>query len=339
MTTIIATPDVALPKARVTQKHSFHIAFCVDNHYFRSMGATIASIAANNPGRHFTFHVFAFSLTHDQRRRLRKLEENKNIAVVPHVIDRSIFNEFSELVQSSYISLSTFTRLIVPSLLKNFSDQVLYLDADMLCVGSIDELAAMDISDTIALVISDVGWTTRGVADGRYTTLNLPHKEYFNAGVIYINIKKWEENRISNAAIEALLKYGKKLEFNDQDALNIVLNGRARYIDKKWNYIYSLIADLKQGKLAMDSTGDAVFIHFAGAIKPWNDWSTHNAREMFKKYHALSPWSDMSLDQAPLNYKEMRIFARLLLKQGQIDSGVRWYAKYLFKSFARKAKK
>lgn len=322
-----------------TSDSSFHIAFCVDNHYFRSMGATIASVIANNPGRRFTFHVFAFSITPEQTRRMQEFEKNPDIRMVPHVVDPAIFREFSDMIQSSYLSLSTFTRLIIPSALKDQTDRVLYLDADMLCVGSVDELAAMDISDTIALVIPDVGWTTNNQPDGRYSVLNLKHKQYFNAGVIYINIPLWEQNRISETAIQTLLADSKKLAFNDQDALNIVLDGRARYIAVKWNYIYSMIADLKQGKLQMASVGDAVFIHFAGAIKPWNDWSGHNARDMFKHYHALSPWRDMALDQAPLNYKEMRICSRSLMKQGRYLEGLRWYVRYLWTSLAGKFRK
>lgn len=322
-----------------TQNSSFHIAFCVDNHYFRSMGATIASIIANNPDRHFTFHVFTFAISDDQRQRLGKFEEYENISICVHVVDSAIFREFAEMIQSSYYSLSTFTRLIIPSVLKTITEKVLYLDADMLCVGNVDELAAMDISDTNALVISDVGWKISGSLDGRYTVLNLKNKQYFNAGVIYINIQKWEENHVSEEAIQTLLKHGKKLAFNDQDALNIVLDGRARYIGIKWNHIYSLIADLKQGKLKMGPVGDAVFIHFAGAIKPWNDWSQHDSRDLFNKYHALSPWSDIPLDQAPLNHKEMRICSRSLINQGRILDGLRWYFKYVLSSLERKLKK
>jgi lipopolysaccharide biosynthesis glycosyltransferase len=325
--------------AAVHNDDSFHIAFCVDNHYFRSMGATIASVIANNPQRRFTFHVFAFAIPDAQCRRLDTLEQNPNITVRRHVVDQAVFSEFSEMIRCSYYSLSTFTRLVIPSLLKDVTDKVLYLDADMLCVGNIDELAAMDISDTIAVVISDVGWKNKTGMDGRYTVLNLENRQYFNAGVIYINITEWERNGVSDATMRTLLQTDKKLDFNDQDALNIVLDGRARYVPVKWNYIYSMIADLTQGKLRMAAVGDAVFIHFAGAIKPWNDWSGHDACDLFRKYHALSAWSDMPLDQEPLNYKEMRICAGLRMKQGKMIAWLYWYASYLRNSFGRKIKR
>lgn len=323
-------PNLPLPS------DSFHIAFCVDNNYFRSMGATIASILAQNPTRHFTFHVFAFAFPEDHARRLREFESDPRVKIAFHLLDTNTFEKFSGHVKSSYISLSTFSRLVVPGILKDVTDRVLYLDADILCTGSLDELASMDLSDTIALVVSDVGWKTGTLPDGRYNVLKLQHKEYFNAGVVFINIKKWEENQVSTEAIDALVKRGKELTFNDQDALNIVLNGRVRYIDKKWNYIYSMIADLKGGRTTVSSLGDAALVHFAGAIKPWNNWCRHEAAAIFKKYHALSPWHDTPLDEHPVNYKEMRIFARFLRAKGETLKSARWYASYLRKSIGRK---
>jgi UDP-glucose:(glucosyl)LPS alpha-1,3-glucosyltransferase len=117
-----------------------------------------------------------------------------------------------------------------------------------------------------------------------------------------------------------------------------VLDCKVRYIAVKWNYIYSMIADLKRGKLTMDSVGDAVLIHYAGLIKPWNDWSGHQAREQFAKYHALSAWSDVPLDQAPLNHKEMRIHARSLFKRGHRLEAIYWFFAHIASIVRKKLK-
>jgi UDP-glucose:(glucosyl)LPS alpha-1,3-glucosyltransferase len=125
------------------------------------------------------------------------------------------------------------------------------------------------------------------------------------------------------------------MRFPDQDALNIVLNGRARYISPRWNYLYDLIHDLNVNKFAMRPVGKAVFIHFAGAVKPWAEWSRHAACELFRTYLALSPWSDMPLDKEPRNSKEMRMNSRFMWRQGRPLESLRWYLKYLR---ARRAK-
>lgn len=89
----------------------------------------------------------------------------------------------------------------------------------------------------------------------------------------------------------------------------------------------------------MVPVGDAVFIHFAGAIKPWNDWSGHAARNLFARYHAMSAWHDLPLDQEPMNYKEMRICSRLRLRQGRLISSVAWHCRYLIRSIEKRVKK
>lgn len=309
----------------------FHIAFCVDNNYFRSMGATIVSIIGNNPGTRFIFHVFAFSVADEHRRRLQELESGFGVKVELHLLDLKDFEQFNHFIKFSYYSLSIFSRLIIPDALRGVTDKVLYLDADILCAGKIDELIGMDISKDIALVVPDAKETTRR----RCAALNLRHGKYFNGGVLYMNVENWISNNITEEAIKALVEHGKKLRFNDQDALNIVLDGRAKFIAKKWNYIYDLVYDLDRDVRHMRPIDDAGFIHFAGAVKPWADWSGHDSRKMFIQYHSLSPWADMPLDSAPGNTKEMRMLSRFLMKRGQVLESARWYYRYLRKRSKR----
>ncbi len=308
-------------------KPTFHIAFCVDNHYFRAMGGTIGSIIDNNPGQHFTFHVLAFEVSQEHQRRLKQLEQMYPVSTQLHIVDPASFSQFAHFLGHSHYSLSIFTRLLLPTVLQGLTDRVLYLDADILCVNKLDELVDMDISEEIAIVVPDAPVTLQR----RVAALGLKHNEYFNGGVIFINVDKWLSENITAQAIETLLTNKGDMRFPDQDALNIVLNGRARYISPRWNYLYDLIHDLNVNKFAMRPVGKAVFIHFAGAVKPWTEWSGHEARELFRKYLALSPWSDMSLDQLPRNSKEMRMHSRFMWRQGRPLESFKWYIQYLRK--------
>jgi lipopolysaccharide biosynthesis glycosyltransferase len=325
--------DASQPQARAV-KPSFHIAFCVDNHYFRSMGATITSVISNNPGVHFVFHVLAFAVSDDDRRRLARLESKFDVSTQVHITDPAVFRQFAHFTQSSYYSPSIFNRLLIPAVLQGITDRVLYLDADILCVGSIDELIRMDISDTIAIVVPDAEATTAR----RTVALGLKNPRYFNSGVMYMNVDRWMANKISERTIESILRDGENYRFPDQDALNAVLDGRTKFIDKKWNYLYGLIGDLDADRRKLNIVGDAVFIHFAGAVKPWNSWSGHDSRDLFLKYHAMSPWSDMPLDEEPQNYKEMRMFSRFLFKRRRFVDSAAWYFRYLSKKISRARK-
>ncbi|MBP0597669.1 UDP-glucose--(glucosyl) LPS alpha 1,3-glucosyltransferase WaaO [Herbaspirillum sp. LeCh32-8] len=308
-------------------KPSFHIAFCVDNNYFRAMGGTIASIVANNPGQHFTFHVLAFEVSEDHQRRLKQLEQMYRVKTELHLLDLSSFTQFSHFIGHSHYSLSIFTRLVIPTVLRGVTDRVLYLDADILCFNKLDELVDMDISSDIAVVVPDAPVTLQR----RVAALGLKHNEYFNGGVFFINIEKWLAEDITAKTLDTLLTSKTDMRFNDQDALNIVLNGRARYVSPKWNYLYDLIHDLNVNKFALKPVGKAIFVHFAGAVKPWAAWSRHEACELFRRYLDISPWADMSLDTEPRNTKELRMHSRFMYRQGKPLESLRWYLRYLGK--------
>jgi UDP-glucose:(glucosyl)LPS alpha-1,3-glucosyltransferase len=239
-------------------------------------------------------------------------------------VSPSLFSQFSHFIGSTYTS-AIFSRLVIPELLKEHTDRVLYMDADILCVGKVDELMSLPMKDTIAYVVPDAPRTMKR----RVKALNLSHNSYFNSGVLYMNIAEWRAHKITEATISAMQTGRHDFRFPDQDALNIALDGKATYIATRWNYLYGLIGDLEKDQRAMRDVGDAVFIHFASAVKPWADWCLHDARALFAHYHAMSPWNDIPVDRSPQNYKEMRMHSRFLWKRRQFIESIKWFAHYL----------
>ncbi|BEV16888.1 UDP-glucose--(glucosyl) LPS alpha 1,3-glucosyltransferase WaaO [Herbaspirillum sp. DW155] len=319
-------PEPVLQSGYAGGDDSFHIVFCVDDRYFRCMGATIASILEHNPLRHFTFHVLATKVSDDNRRLFEGLAQRPGVRCHVHLLDAGLFDRFEQYTRSSYYSSAIFARLVIPDLLKSYTDRVLYLDADILCVGSIDALDALDLTQDIVAVVPDAIATTQR----RVAALQLKHGRYFNSGMLFINIARWLEAGISQQTISAILQQGERFRFPDQDALNVVLDGRARYIDIRWNYLYGLVGDLEGNRPALDiAPGAATFIHFAGSVKPWGAWCGHDAVKLFEHCHRQSAWAAVPLDMAPQNYKEARMHSRFLWARGQRLESLRWYLRYL----------
>lgn len=307
---------------------ALHIAFGVDSSYFRGMGVAIASVIKNNPQMRFVFHVFAFSVSDDSRRRIALLEQQYAIRIHIHVLSPHALDEFRNFPCFAHHSLGTFIRLLIPDLLQGITKRVLYLDADLLCLGNMQELLAIDIDNCVAAAVHDQLDTT---ARTQIAALKLPVAEYFNAGVMYINVDNWIANNTQVQALTALST--QELLFADQDALNIALNGRIRFIDDKWNYRYHLVDFLSKGHSRLDVTAPVVFMHFTGPVKPWHDWCLHEAKSIFIGYQNLSSWADMPLDQ-PRSARELKLFSKFLVKQGRTLEGSAWHVKYLWKRSA-----
>jgi len=317
----------------VLDTNAVHVAFGVDTNYFRGMGVNITSIVKNNPDLVFIFHVFAFSITDDSRRRLQELESSHDISIVIHILHADILSEFSQFPCFSQHPLGTFIRILIPNLMQGIAGKVLYLDADILCMGKIDDLLPVEMNDCIAAVVHDELETT---VKTQVAALHLQHHEYFNAGVMYIDVNNWVANDTQNKALTVLST--QELRFADQDALNVVLDGRAKYVDDKWNYRYHLVDFLSKGGTRLNVTKPFVFMHFTGPVKPWQSWCLHEARSIFVEYQSMSSWADMPLDP-PRSVRELKLFSKFLIKQHRIVEGIGWHAKYLWLKFINNVKK
>jgi UDP-glucose:(glucosyl)LPS alpha-1,3-glucosyltransferase len=310
---------------------SLHIAFGVDTHYFRGMGVTITSILIHNPDIDFTFHVFSPDISENNRYRLKELAQKYKTSIFIHIIDPSVFDEFSTFPRLTHYSPAIFTRFLMPAALQKFGDieKFLYLDSDILCIGSLSDLMNINISNAIVALVHDNSIETSRT---QCAVLKLQNNGYFNSGVLYINITNWIAYKVTHMVITKMLTSPNKFQFPDQDALNIELDGRGNFIDGKWNYQYNLVDELKKNKISFDVPSNTVFVHFTGRMKPWHDWNPHDSKKLFLHYQSLSTWSDVPLDQ-PKNYKEMHMHAHFLIKDEKIGAGIRWYVKYLMSKY------
>jgi lipopolysaccharide biosynthesis glycosyltransferase len=300
-----------------------HIAFGVDANYFRGMGVTIASIIKNNPELFFVFHVFAFTVSEDSRRRIAQMEKTTGMPFHVHVLSTELLAEFRRFPCFGKHSLGTFIRLLIPNTLQGITKKLLYLDADILCFGNIAPLLSTDIDGCVAAVVQDEAETT---VKTQVLALGIRHQHYFNAGVMYINVDEWVSNDTQTTALSILTS--RDLVFADQDALNITLDGRVTYIDERWNYRYHLVDFLSRGHSSLDVAKPFVFMHFTGPVKPWHSWCLHEAKAIFVNYQSLSSWSDMALD-GPKSARDLKLFSKFLIKQNRILEGVCWHIKYL----------
>lgn len=305
----------------------FHIAFGVDEQYFYPMGVTITSIIEHNRDSNFVFHVLALHVSEENRARLNKLERMLNTSIIIHEIDPSFMDQFTGFKHRGWISNATFIRLMIPDVLKGITERVLYLDADILCIGSLSDIFAADINDDILGVVCDIDATSN------VNRLNLPHNKYFNAGVLYINIPKWIDSNLMQHAMNTVGDMGRKAILGDQDVLNVVLDGRVKYLSKRWNHQYVLEIEIKNGNSKLELPDNTALVHFIGPTKPWDEWIPHDAKKLFMKYQAASSWEDMPL-RNNMNYKDMHKLSIYLRRHGNFIDSLKWFGKYIVKKYA-----
>ncbi len=119
-----------------------------------------------------------------------------------------------------------------------------------------------------------------------YTTVSF---WIFQCWFLLINIDEWNLNNISSKAIEMLRDpdWVSKITHLDQDVLNVLLNGKVKFISEKYNTRYSINYELKD-KVDNPVNDDTVFIHYVGPTKPGMSGLTIRCHVVFDRQSSFS---------------------------------------------------
>lgn len=302
--------------------HVFHIAMTGTADYIPHMGVVMMSAVRQNPDLPMAFHFFVNKLTEEEKENLEKVSADIKSRIYVHMVDDSAFKT---LLLSDGIA-AFFYRFLIPPAMEGRADRVLYLDGDMMCRGSLQELAELDLKGYAAAVVSD-----------RQEALQIRRvhtKRYFNAGMMLINVKQWKEDQLFDAVVlkaqQNVAKVGKRLSHHDQDIQNMLLDGKVLFLPKKYNYLYNLDRQSVFKKQPVNEPYQKqVIIHFAGHAKPWHSWVQQWL--VVKEYTALqeqTPWKNMP-SVPPRGKKNLHQAARTARMEGHYADMIKWYGKYL----------
>jgi lipopolysaccharide biosynthesis glycosyltransferase len=209
-----------------------------------------------------------------------------------------------------HIDVSTYYRLLIENYLPLDIDKILYLDADVIIDGSIDELFSMNLNgNAIGAVNHNI---TAEIANKdlitRLNLLGLESEKYFNAGVLLIDYQQWINSNVLSKSLSILKEFSNSLEWWDQDILNIIFKDSVYDIPTKWNYINFCMANLPE-------KNEKVIYHFAGPHKPWYLFVDVFGKHIFWKYYNLKRFiAFLDYPRFIQNIRLIAIQARIKLK-------------------------
>ncbi|HAN2033179.1 TPA: glycosyltransferase family 8 protein, partial [Escherichia coli] len=170
----------------------------------------------------------------------------------------------------------------------------------VICNGPLDELVDYNLNADIACVIPDSPEMQERVKKLDY---GIEFINYFNAGVMFINTSEWKKNNITQKALE-MINSGKVYRYADQDVLNILLNGRVHYLDKKYNNKTTLSVRCDEEQKNLPNT---IIMHYVTQNKPW--YKIFRAQN-FDHYFSNSPWKNHKRNLAPSS-SEIRLKSKV----------------------------
>ena len=285
-----------------------------DNGYAIALAATIRSVLAHfAKDRRIDLYVLDGGIDEDNKQRLLASWKDPRLTVTFVHPDMS---RLQGLKVSDHINIATYLRLLMPLVLPNHVSRAIYLDADLTVMRDLGELWDLDQGGSPCLATQDVAAPRINAATlptfnrcknhvgdlmpiANYRELGLPADgKYFNAGVLLVDLETWRRENLAEKMLQVLHDHQKHVRYWDQYALNVVLAGRWKEIDPRWNqsaYIH-VYPGWQQSPLDREAfyqlRNDPWIVHFCSPAKPWHYFCYHPNTRDFRKHLKETDWRD-----------------------------------------------
>lgn len=269
-----------------------NIALCTDEKYAYPCGVCITSILKNNKDEECNIYILTPGLKENTIARFNLLAKTYHKKIEIIIIDDSLF---ANLKICPRFPISIYYRFLLPQLLK--TEKVLYLDCDIIVTGNLRKLWDTDISNYACGVIED-----QNSDDITIQNRLEQYRDYFNSGVLLINLNYWRKNKTSSTLVDFISNNPEKCLYPDQDALNYILGDKVLFLEYRYNYQEQMLLP-KEGqflhknkwKNLLETKEIPTIIHYTGGIKPWIKNCSHPLKTEFIKYKNISNWNDFKI--------------------------------------------
>lgn len=313
-------------------RDTLHISYGIDENYLDGVGVSITSLILHNDIK-LAFHIICDKYSEDFISKVEILAETFNVSISLYLI--SVRN-FESLPQTSVWSRAMYFRLFAFDYFSKNISKLLYLDADVICKGSLRQLLDVNFEGNVAAVVKDVESIQDKVND-RIKEFDLKGR-YFNSGVVLVNLPEWAKDNLTSRAV-SLLSGNNKYKYPDQDVLNILLVDRVIFLPRFYNTIYTIKSELKDkthNKYSEVITADTKLIHYTGATKPWHAWARYPSVVYYKNALDKSPWKNDDARDAKTMVEYQKRYKHLLVQKSYFK-GIVAGVVYLYRKTLSKA--
>lgn len=269
-----------------------HICMISDDGYVMPTCVALQSLVSTKKEGIYHIHIIASSLSEAAENQFKQFA---GVDVIVDIIRENAEERFKgfHIFEEGAIcvaSISALLKFLIPEMFPEI-DKILYLDGDLIVKKDINEIYNEDLEGYYAAAVVDSG------------SIYYKHEyvkrvaNYFNSGVMLLNLKKLREEKVS----EKLIRTKKELNdtsLMDQNVFNLVFDGHIRLLPIRFNFMpvslersyskwnISQINDLygTDYKNKKELFCDAVIIHYSSKDKPWKAMDGAMAAEWISVY-------------------------------------------------------
>ena len=261
----------------------YHIAISPDGNYANPALTMLNSLFINNPNIKIHVHILDGGIGLKNKIKYFIFFTKRRIKYKFYKID---YSRIPNALLSNHISMSAYNRIFMSSILKVEIEKVLYLDCDIIIKNSISELLDTNIDEYHLAGVAEK--PTEAVIQN----LQLNKSNYFNSGVLLINLKKWRAECFEQKLVNFINNFRDKIIFHDQDVLNFCAKNNWLSLNHKYNvthffyhpksYSFEYFGLTESEYLEIKS--NPVILHFTSHQKPWIEGCKHPQKDIYFQY-------------------------------------------------------
>jgi len=286
--------------------------YCFDKNYNTQAFVSIYSLL-KNVSKEINIHII-----HNQPETLnnipKKILDHNNLSEL--YINKFENKNFSfPKIDGAHVSEATYYRFFIEDFISSEIKNLVYLDSDIVCIND----PILETEKTIKdLENSNYFVSVKPEPQSANKELDIKSDRYFNAGVMIIKTDEWLKNNLKTVLLEKAEHHKEKIQFWDQDILNLYFNGEYIDLSKFMNFSLNMVPFEKSTKLNSDELTKIKLIHYAGKFKPWSlkgivnyksEFYQETYRELFnQKYHLQSSWKINTIRDLIKSFKTRTFF-------------------------------
>ena len=260
------------------------ITLSTDDNYSQHLCVTLASILANKADDDKIFaYILDGGISENNKSKILKLKNQYDFEIKFVTIDKK-FHEKFPAGKKNHVTLATYYRLLLAEQCADV-DKILYLDVDIVVKDSLKSFYNTNLDGKYFAGISDT--------EEKINASRLGIKEYCNAGVLLLNLKKWREDNITEKFFDWMAKNQNKIVLHDQDIINCVLQDGMLKVDRCWNV---QVSKYDTSKDFVKLLPQAKIIHYIGKHKPWHTDCKQYTKNEYFKYLKLTDYKTFEKD-------------------------------------------
>lgn len=256
-------PRFCLKPNKTAYNKTINIAFCFNERYVPLALTAISSLLENSPACKYDIYCVTDITKQSQTKFAKYISAQYSNGSVIFLTP----NHDYDTAHCGHWPRAIWWRCMLPKLLPDTVDRIIYTDVDTLFVRDLREANDFDLGDNLLAGCFD-------------------SPTYINSGFLIMNIAQFRhENKYPEMIHWA---ENNKTNYPDQDMLNSTCRGRIKPISRKFNVIvdggYSFLKTMNATQYR--DMRHPVMLHYAGKIKPWDMTIKHFFTfSIYRKYY------------------------------------------------------